>query len=77
MVKTTKQFLPPSLFNKTTIYAYGGQTNTGYKAGYPGPMILATKNTPITVTWKNSIKGSHILPVDYNYPFKSTDAFKN
>jgi len=66
MVKTKQQFLPKSLYNATTIYAYGGQTTAGYKAAFPGPGIFATKDRPIKVTWKNNIPGPHILPVDYN-----------
>ena len=72
MIKTKKQILPVGLFNETTLYVYAGQTKNGYKASYPGPAIFATKDRPIKVTWKNSIPGPHILPVDYSYPFKSS-----
>ncbi len=77
MKKTTQQLLPPQKFNKTTIYAYAGQTNNGYVASYPGPAVMATKDVPLRIRWRNNIEGKHILPVDYNYPFKSTDAFRN
>lgn len=69
MVKTKQQFLPSSQYNATTIYAYGGKTKDGYKALFPGPAIIATKDIPVKVTWRNNIKGPHILPVDFNYPF--------
>jgi hypothetical protein len=77
MIKTKQQMLPSSLYNQTTIYAYGGQTKNGYKAVFPGPAIFATKDVPIKVTWRNNIKGNHILPVDYSYPFNSSKAFKD
>lgn len=77
MVKTTQQILPPVMFGKATIYAYGGATANGYFAGFPGPTILATKDRPIKITWRNKITGSHILPVDFNYPFLNDTAFKN
>lgn len=75
MVKTKQQLLPKELFNQTTIYAYAGQTKTGYQATFPGPAIYATMNRPIRIRWKNNIQGPHILPVDLNYPFKSDEAF--
>ena len=75
MVKMTKQILPNGLFPETPIYAYGGHTKNGYHANFPGPAIFATKDRPIKVTWKNNIPGPHILPVDLNYPFKSSEAF--
>jgi hypothetical protein len=77
MVKTTQQFLPPKIYNPTTIYAYRGLTKNGYIASFPGPGIIATKDVPIKVTWKNNIKGSHILPVDYSFPFENSAAFRN
>jgi hypothetical protein len=55
MVKTKQQLLPANQFNATTIYAYAGQTQSGYKAVFPGPTIMATKNRPLKVTWKNNI----------------------
>lgn len=69
MVKTSQQFLPKHLYPKTTIYAYAGKTENGYKASFPGPTIIATKDRPVDITWINEIPGKHILPVDYNYPF--------
>ena len=75
MVKVKKQILPATLFGPTTMYVYAGQTKNGYQADFPGPAIFATKDIPIKVTWKNNIPGPHILPVDFNYPFKSSEAF--
>ncbi len=72
MVKVKKQILPIGLFNSTTLYVYAGQTKTGYQASFPGPAIIAVKDRLIKVTWKNNIPGPHILPVDLNYPFKSS-----
>ena len=77
MVKTTQQILPPKLFGRTTIYAYGGMTDKGYYAGFPGPAIVATRERPIKVIWRNKIPGPHILPVDYNFPFINDTAFRN
>jgi len=77
MVQTKQQMLPPEIFGKTTIYAYGGNTETGYYAGFPGPAIVATKDRQTKVTWTNKIIGPHILPVDYNYPFESNTAYKD
>jgi spore coat protein A, manganese oxidase len=43
----------------------------GYNGSYPGPTILAKKNIPIDVFWRNNlVNGSnqplpHLLPVDY------------
>ena len=76
MVQTKQQLLPAPWFNKTTIYAYGGKTKNGYKAMFPGPAIFATKDVSVKVLWRNKIKGPHILPVDFNYPFLSTPQFK-
>lgn len=75
MVKTKLQILPPC-YNKTTVYAYAGKTNKGYKASYPGPAIFATKDKPIRVTWRNSIPGPHMLPVEYGFPFDLTKIFR-
>lgn len=75
MVKTKQQILPHRAFGQTTIYAYGGLTNNGYYSGFPGPAIVATKDRPIKVTWRNFIPGPHILPVDFNYPFMNDTAF--
>ena len=69
--------MPQKLFGKTTIYAYGGSTNKGYYAGFPGPSIIATKDRPIKVTWRNMIPGPNILPVDFNFPFINDTAFRN
>ena len=77
MVKTKQQILPHELFNKTTIYAYGGNTKKGYYAGFPGPAIIATKDRPIKVTWKNKIPGPNIMPVDLYYPFINDTAFRD
>lgn len=77
MKKIKQQLLPPELFNETTIYAYAGQTANGYVASFPGPAVIATRNVPVRITWRNLIDGEHILPVDYNYPFMSTTPFKN
>lgn len=75
MIKIKKQILPIGLYSQTTLYVYGGQTRNGYHASFPGPAIFATKNRPIKVTWKNNIPGPHILPLDFSYPFKSSEAF--
>lgn len=77
MVKIKQQILPQELFGPTTIYAYGGQTKIGYQASFPGPAIYATKDRPIRIRWENKIPGPHILPVDFNYPFKNDSAFVN
>jgi len=54
----------------TTVWGYGP---AGSAVTYPGPTIVASKNTPITVTWNNSLPpynhgfpglGGHLLPVD-------------
>lgn len=68
MVKTQQQILPKGVYGKTTIYAYAGKTNNGYKAMFPGPAIVATKDRPIRVKYRNSIPGPHILPVDLTNP---------
>lgn len=77
MVKTKQQILPKELnFGKTTIYAYAGQTKSGYKASFPGPAIMATKDRPIKIRWRNKIPGPHMLPVDTtNPPFQSSKMF--
>lgn len=76
MVKTKKQILPKELnYGKTTIYAYAGKTKSGYKASFPGPTIMATKDRPIKIRWRNKIPGTHILPVDFSHPFQSSDMF--
>ena len=38
----------------------------GYNGTFPGPTILAKKNTPIYVNWNNALTGitHHLLPVD-------------
>lgn len=72
MKKIQQQILPSQLFNKTTIYAYGGQTKNGYSFSFPGPAVFATKNVPVRITWRNLIDGPHILPVDFTPPFMST-----
>lgn len=77
MLKTAQQILPYKLFGRTTIYAYGGATSKGYYAGFPGPAIIARKDIPINVTWRNMIKGPHFLPVDYNFPFINDTAFRD
>ena len=76
MMKFKQQILPKSLFDPTTMYVYGGITDKGFKAMFSGPLILAKLNVPIKVKWINNIKGPNILPVDYNYPFNSSYAFK-
>ena len=75
MVKTKQQILPKKLFGKTTIYAYAGKTNSGYKAAFPGPTIMATKDRPVKVRWINKIRGPHMLPVDINPPFQNSKMF--
>lgn len=72
MVQTKQQFLPAKIFQSTPIYAYGGMTANGFKSGFPGPAIIAKKDIPVKITFRSNIKGPHILPVDYNYPFKAT-----
>jgi FtsP/CotA-like multicopper oxidase with cupredoxin domain len=45
----------------TTVWGYGGS--------YPGPTILARKNTPVNIEWKNELRSGgtplpHLLPID-------------
>lgn len=45
----------------TTVWGYGGS--------YPGPTILARKNTPVSIEWKNELRSGgtplpHLLPID-------------
>jgi hypothetical protein len=53
MRKIKQQILPKKLCGPTTLYAYAGRTSKGYYAGFPGPAIVAEKDRPIKVTWKN------------------------
>jgi spore coat protein A, manganese oxidase len=76
MVRAKQQLLPKP-FNPTSMFLYSGQTINGHIASYPGPMIIAKKDVPITVRWVNEIQGKHILPVDYSYPFKNSSIFRN
>ena len=69
MSKVFQQLLPASLYPSTTMYVYGGMTKSGFKSTFPGPALIAKKNVPVQITWRNLLTGKHILPVDYNKPF--------
>jgi spore coat protein A len=65
-VRETSQFLglydPDGIQLYTTVWGYG--TGAG-KTSYPGPTIVATEGTPITVNWQNKLPVTgHLLPVD-------------
>ncbi|HZU30401.1 MAG TPA: multicopper oxidase domain-containing protein, partial [Candidatus Angelobacter sp.] len=40
----------------TTVWGYEGQ--------YPGPVIEAEANEPVTIEWANQLPEKHILPID-------------
>lgn len=49
MVRTKHQFLPDQ-FPPTTIFAYADRNKKGF---FPGPAIVAMKDTPIEIIWTN------------------------
>jgi spore coat protein A len=58
-----QQILPPG-FPKTPTWAYEGLTNVGVLAYSPAATFEATRNTPVQVTWVNSITSNYMFPVD-------------
>ena len=67
-MRAQHQFLPQG-FPATEVFAYAGKINGNFVPSFPGPSILAIKNTPIYVIYTNNIEGGHILPVDLSPPF--------
>jgi len=62
----------------TKVWAYGNTVDATQPAHMPGPTIVAAKDTPITITWRNGLPaGGHFLPVDTSYleyPTQPTNA---
>jgi hypothetical protein len=50
------------------MFVYASRVNGKFRPSYPGPVIVALKNSPVNIIWTNNIKGSHILPVDTSPP---------
>jgi hypothetical protein len=60
--------LLPSGFPSTPMFVYAPKVNGVFKPSYPGPAIVALKNSPLNIIWSNNIQGPHFLPIDTSPP---------
>lgn len=57
------QILPPG-YPATKVWGYGGMTNQGMIASYPGPTFEVAKDQEVFVTFVNNISTPHLFAVD-------------
>ncbi len=67
-MRANHQFLPKGL-PSTEIFAFAGKKDGKFYPSFPGPTILAFKNTPIYIVYTNNIEGKHLFPLDNSPPF--------